>query len=334
MRLGLGMFLSPIVVSSGADPSLLISPSSVTLATAGTQLFSASGGSGGGYVYTILSDDSGGGISTATFTAGDTGGGGTISAKHAVIRVTDSHGNTADATVTITAALPSDVTWTLDVDANSIVQADNSNVTSWANAGSVGGTFTNPGTAPKFRTGIIGSQPVVRTSTVGPASLASTKLLSDIITNSVYYVFIVGINNSIVGFTNGFSAAAFMGDSGGFFAASVVSNTAGKIFNAFNWDGNEDDVSLTGTAGVATLVMQRHTGGNLGLRIGSADTWHTVASGNTQTITGTLRMGANSSNSVGAAIDIGRVVVTKADLTASQINRTINYMQSWGGATL
>ena len=76
--------------------SLVISPSLVTLTPAGTQTFTASGGSGSGYVFSFLANNSGGTLnsSTGAYVAGF---GGVMD----VILLTDSLENSTSATVTV-----------------------------------------------------------------------------------------------------------------------------------------------------------------------------------------------------------------------------------------
>jgi hypothetical protein len=82
-------------VTVTAAPS--ISPATVSLAPRAGQAFSASGGSGGGYAWSLATNASGGSISAATgaYVAGSTGG------VTDVVRVTDALGNTATRNVTV-----------------------------------------------------------------------------------------------------------------------------------------------------------------------------------------------------------------------------------------
>src|SRR5262249_10253479 len=83
---------------SGPAP-LAISPATVTVAPRGTATFSASGGSGTGYVWSLAVNAAGGSSSqTGGYTAGATG------SVSDAIRLTDSANNTASATATVTAA--------------------------------------------------------------------------------------------------------------------------------------------------------------------------------------------------------------------------------------
>ncbi len=91
-------FLAAIlVVRPASAAALAITPPSATVAPMGTQMFSASGGSGSGYTWALAVNNSGGSISAAgLYTAGATGG---VTDQ---VQVTDSASNTAMAAVTVT----------------------------------------------------------------------------------------------------------------------------------------------------------------------------------------------------------------------------------------
>ncbi len=82
-------------------PTVSLSPASATLAPKGTQTFTASGGSGTGFTWAMVSAPSGGsiGAGSGAYTAGATG------SSTDVIRVTDSLGNTTTASITVTAGV-------------------------------------------------------------------------------------------------------------------------------------------------------------------------------------------------------------------------------------
>jgi galactose oxidase-like protein len=83
-------------VSIAVTASLAITPASVTLQPKASQAFSASGGSGSGFIWNLVSNESGATVnpSTGVYTAGTAGG-------RDVVGVTDSLGNVAEATVTV-----------------------------------------------------------------------------------------------------------------------------------------------------------------------------------------------------------------------------------------
>ena len=82
--------------------SLTVAPPSVTLQPRSSQSFSASGGSGTGYTWAFVSNGSGGTLnpSTGVYIAGTAGG------TTDVVGVTDSLGNSAQATVTVAGTAP------------------------------------------------------------------------------------------------------------------------------------------------------------------------------------------------------------------------------------
>jgi uncharacterized protein (TIGR03382 family) len=90
---------SPPITCQYAFDALSISPASATVATGGTANFTATGGSGTGYVWALASNPSGGTMNAATgaYTAGAASG------VTDVVRVTDSASNTATASLAVTA---------------------------------------------------------------------------------------------------------------------------------------------------------------------------------------------------------------------------------------
>ncbi|MFL5247483.1 MAG: choice-of-anchor D domain-containing protein, partial [Myxococcales bacterium] len=88
------------VVGAGLA-AVSVSPGSVTVSPRGGQAFTASGGSGAGYTWSLVTNASGGTIdaSTGAYTAGST------PSVNDVVRVTDSLGNSGDRNVTVTAGL-------------------------------------------------------------------------------------------------------------------------------------------------------------------------------------------------------------------------------------
>ncbi len=77
-----------------------ISPTTATVAPNGSQTFTAAGGSGTGFVWSLPTNLSGGGVnSSGVYTAGPTGG------VTDVVRATDSLGNVANRSVTVTAGV-------------------------------------------------------------------------------------------------------------------------------------------------------------------------------------------------------------------------------------
>jgi hypothetical protein len=91
---------NPATASVTVPAAVSIAPATATIVVGGTRTFTASGGSGTGYVWTLSTNASGGsiastGATTALYTAGATPGAD-------VVRVVDSLGNPATASVTVT----------------------------------------------------------------------------------------------------------------------------------------------------------------------------------------------------------------------------------------
>lgn len=121
--------------------------------------------------------------------------------------------------------------------------------------------------------------------------LESGVAISTFITNSVgYIVATVEIVATAAGDVT-FNADCIFGDSGGFMGL----HTTEDEFGSYNWDGNADYARLTGLTveGTKAVVEWWHTGGNVHCRFNGSTTT-SVASGNTSTMTGTLRIGRNS----------------------------------------
>jgi Galactose oxidase, central domain/Kelch motif len=99
-----GQLGTPSEVYQEPEP-VVIGPGSVTVATKATATFSASGGSGAGYTWSLVTNASGGTITASgVYTAGSTGG------VTDVVGVTDSFGASAAATATVRASSISTVT--------------------------------------------------------------------------------------------------------------------------------------------------------------------------------------------------------------------------------
>ncbi len=89
-----------IALTGTGTPGVSISPGTATVAPLGSQTFTASGGSGSGYAWSLATNNSGGSInaSTGAYTAGAMG------SVSDVVQATDSLSDSATATITVTAA--------------------------------------------------------------------------------------------------------------------------------------------------------------------------------------------------------------------------------------
>ena len=156
------------------------------------------------------------------------------------------------------------------------------------------------------------------------------KALSDIITNSAATLL---VSFYAEGITANAAAAydndCIFGDAGGFFGLHLK-NSADPRLLFYNWDGNEDTLSLATTINASHVAMMRHEGSNI---YGSIDggSESSVASGNTSTMTGNPQI----ARGVGAKYfngRIGEIAIWNAALTGSDLSDAISYFTSkWLG---
>lgn len=83
---------------------------------------------------------------------------------------------------------------------------------------------------------------------------------------------------------------------GSIYMGLYARNLSGVTFYAYNWDGSEDAPSRTGAVGTAYVLMWRHHGGNIYISV-NGGTEVSVASGNTQVLTGSLVLGGTGGGS-------------------------------------
>jgi hypothetical protein len=79
-------------------------------------------------------------------------------------------------------------------------------------------------------------------------------------------------------------------DSGGYVGLPHKSNGGSPLLFAYNWDGNSDSVSAPVVANQAYVVSWRHQSGVLYVGVNHTESAG-VASGNTQVMTGSLKLG-------------------------------------------
>lgn len=118
--------------------------------------------------------------------------------------------------------------------------------------------------------------------------------ISNLISNSAGYVIATVLIDAVANnAANVYQNNAIFSDSGGFvgiFAKNVSGTT--PTFFAYNWDGNADsDSGSAFSLATAYVLTWRHESGTLYLSV-NGGTETTVASGNTSTMTGNLRLGA------------------------------------------
>lgn len=120
--------------------------------------------------------------------------------------------------------------------------------------------------------------------------------------NSAYIVISCVWDTLTANNASSFNNHGAIGDSGGFIG---IYGKSGGIVHAQNWDGSDDNAAGTIVAGTGAVVSLRHEGGNLYVTVNGTESAPTT-SGNTTTLTGTLRLGrANNGSTI--ALD-GKVI--------------------------
>ena len=156
-------------------------------------------------------------------------------------------------------------------------------------------TLTANGT-PLYQTNVVNGHPVVRFDTGNDFFSRGTTTLASYITNSAYTVFVVfstsGVNTNAA---NTYENDALVSDTGGYFGVFLKSAITG---HAYNWDGSDDQVSQSVTVSTWTLLATRHEGGNLYIRKNNGSD-SSVASGNTEALTGEITVGRSISGARG-----------------------------------
>jgi hypothetical protein len=211
-----GFATQNVVVGAGVS----IAPATVVVAAGGTQAFTASGGSGTGFAWSISTNASGGTInaSTGAYTAGATPG-------TDVVRVQDSLGNFATRNVTVGAAVAiAPATLTIVVGGTQTFTATGGSETgyAWSISTNVSGGTINGSTGAYTAGGTIGTD-VVRVQ----------DSLGNFATRNVTVVAAVSITPATatvtVGGTQTFTAT---GGSGTGYAWSISTNVSGGTINA------------------------------------------------------------------------------------------------------
>lgn len=116
------------------------------------------------------------------------------------------------------------------------------------------------------------------------------------------------------------------GDYMGLFAAAA----SGVTFYAYNWDGNEDKTTVTGSVGTAYVLMWRHNGGNLYVSV-NGGTETSVASGNTQNMTNNLRLGLGGGSRF-CNMKVAELFTTSNGSQTTALAAAIANMKSYIGA--
>lgn len=162
-------------------------------------------------------------------------------------------------------------------------------------------------------------------------TLVSVTTMASIISNSAYEMCIGGRFITIgTDSANGFSNDPILAESGGVVNAPFARSSG--LIGAYNWDANNDVVTTAYTADTDFAWTQRHAGGTLFASLnGAAEI--SVASGNTTSLGGVLRLFAYTAGAYSNARFYG-AVVKNAAITADERTALIAYMAAKGGVTL
>jgi len=127
----------------------------------------------------------------------------------------------------------------------------------------------------------------------GSSDFLSTVAISDLIANSSGAMVISLIIDAVtINDATSYSNHGVMADSAAYMGL-YARNFSGVTFYAYNWDGSADQPSTTGAVGTAYVLMWRHHGGNVYVSL-NGGTEVSVASGNTQSLSGTVNLGTGS----------------------------------------
>jgi hypothetical protein len=162
-----------------------------------------------------------------------------------------------------------------------------SNITAWNDQSGNARNLGTPGTDPVLVTAGPNSRSASSHTSSRPFTSVAGDPLSDFITASDAYVIISFIASSLTG------VAASVPDNNGLLSDSnsrfgIYGKSAGTL-HCWNNDGVGDSNSVAISTATAYVVEIRHQGGTLGIRINGGSE-ATVASGNTNALTGTISL--------------------------------------------
>lgn len=167
---------------------------------------------------------------------------------------------------------------------------------------------------------------------------ASSKTLSNIFANNGKTIIIAfqmtgnATNNGTV-----YQNSSLLSESGAYFGLFAKSSAGVHTLYAYNWDGNADSNSgITFSLNTTYVVMVRHDGTTLNISLlsgvgGSTRTDQSAASGNTSTMTGTLRMGRSYQAHYFTGL-IGEVYTDNTDLGSTNTPLS-NMVTRWLGSS-
>lgn len=199
------------------------------------------------------------------------------------------------------------------------------NTESYVDNDAVGTLTDKSGNSRNLTQGTAGAKPTFKTSIVNGKSVyrfdggdyATGAAISSFISNSAYTIMVVFKASSIG--TNGASYAnnRVFADSAAYFGLFL--KTTGPSAIAYNWDGSDDNVSATISTGTFYLATMRHSSGTLYLQI-NQNTEVSIASGNTQVMTGNFNLGGSGVASSYLTGDIAELVIWNTSLSGANIS--------------
>lgn len=112
------------------------------------------------------------------------------------------------------------------------------------------------------------------------------------------------------------------------FMGLFIRNTGGGQAIAYNWDGNEDKATATIATATPYVLHWRHEGGNVYQGVNGTET--SVASGDTTTLTGILRMGGAGTQFLNCKVFEAATFSTVP--SGADVTTIINDCKTWIGA--
>lgn len=186
------------------------------------------------------------------------------------------------------------------------------------------------GSRPILKLNQVNGLPSVRFDGTDDELTAPAFVSSDIITNTTYELFAV-INATTISSNNSGSNIylndPIIGDSGGYWGLNLRSTPTAQLFN---YVSPYADSPVSISTGAWILIHARHDTGNLIIsKDGGSE--GSVASGNTQSVTNPVRLGAAAGLTEWFAGDISRILVYNALMSSGVRASTIAYLKSLYG---
>lgn len=144
---------------------------------------------------------------------------------------------------------------------------------------------------------------------------AVLKALSDLISAGSYTLFVsFWLEGVATSSAAAYNNEALIADTGGYFGVHLRDLGGSYAVQAYNWDGSEDKVELPATLGASHVLAVRHEAGTLYASLDGGPE-SSVASGDTQVITGNVSLGRASSGQY-ADCRIGELAIYNVALSA------------------